>query len=144
VAEWFTAWGAWGLAAISFLAGSVFPLPSEAVLIALVAMGKSKWAMTAVATVFNVLGAATLVSAGRSSRELVENQRPDLVARAHRAFERYGPWMLLLSWVPMIGDVFVLVAGALRVRWAVAVPLLAAGKAARYAFVAMTAAAALR
>jgi membrane protein YqaA with SNARE-associated domain len=144
VAEWFTAWGAWGLAAISFLAGSVFPLPSETVLVALVALGKDPVSMTVVATIANVLGAATLISAGRSSRELVEKQNPAFVARAHRAFQRYGPWMLLLSWVPMIGDVFVIVAGALRVRWAVAVPLLAAGKAARYAVVALSAAAALR
>lgn len=124
------------MAAAAFLAGSLVPLPSEAVLAALVALGRSPTTMTFIATACNVLGAATLLAAGRSGRGLSEaHANRELLERAERYFRRFGVWLLLLSWLPLIGDPIVLVAGAFRVPWRVALPLLALGKAVRYAVV---------
>ena len=53
-----------------------------------------------------------------------------------RLYERWGAWSLLLAWVPFIGDPLTVAAGALRLRLAMFVPLVAAGKAARYAVLA--------
>jgi membrane protein YqaA with SNARE-associated domain len=41
-------------------------------------------------------------------------------------------WTLLLAWVPLIGDPLTLVAGVFRTPLWVFVPLVAAGKLARY------------
>lgn len=135
--EQFVAYGPWGLAAAAFLSGSIAPLPSEAVLVALVALGRGAPAMVAVATAANVLGAATLLWAGRSGRAWSQPRLDGaLLERAERQYRRFGPWLLLLSWAPLIGDAFVLAAGAFRVPWRVALPLLTLGKALRYAAVA--------
>ena len=132
--ETFISWGPYGLAAAAFLSGSVAPLPSEAVLGALVALGRNPSTMTLIATIANVLGAATLLLAGSSGREWSDrNTRQDLLVRTERYFKRYGSWVLLFSWVPVIGDALVLAAGAFRVPWKVALPLLTLGKGLRYA-----------
>ena len=125
------------MAAAAFLAGSVAPLPSEAVLGALVVLGRGAASMTFIATVANVMGAATLLTLGRSGRPFFERRvDPGVLARSERWFLRFGVWTLLLSWLPLVGDAFVLVAGAFRVSWWAALPLLTAGKAFRYAAVA--------
>jgi membrane protein YqaA with SNARE-associated domain len=48
-------------------------------------------------------------------------------------FNRYGVWVLLLAWVPIIGDPLTVVAGLLRVRFWLFLMLVAVGKVARYA-----------
>jgi membrane protein YqaA with SNARE-associated domain len=55
---------------------------------------------------------------------------------------RYGPALLLLSWVPVMGDAFCAAAGFLRMPWIACTAAMAAGKLARYAFVAAVLAAA--
>jgi membrane protein YqaA with SNARE-associated domain len=128
------------LAAAAFLAGSLVPLPSEAILIALIALGRGAPAMVAVAAAANSLGGALLFFLGRSGRAWTDaHVKREHLERARRHFLRFGPALLLLSWVPVLGDAIVLAAGAFRVRWRVALPLLAAGKGARYAVVAVVA-----
>jgi membrane protein YqaA with SNARE-associated domain len=52
--------------------------------------------------------------------------------RATRFYRRWGVWTLLLAWTPIIGDPLTLVAGIFRTRLRVFVPLVTAGKLARY------------
>lgn len=138
--ETFISWGPYGLAAAAFLSGSVAPLPSEAVLAALVALGKNPSAMTLIATTANVLGAVTLLLAGSSGRAWSDGKNPqNILARSARYFQRYGAWVLLFSWVPVIGDPLVIAAGAFRVPWRVSLPLLTVGKGLRYAAVSLAA-----
>ena len=49
---------------------------------------------------------------------------------------RYGEWVLLLSWVPIAGDALCVAAGWLRVNPWLALLMLALGKCARYLLVA--------
>ena len=56
--------------------------------------------------------------------------------RALALFERYGAPALLLSWVPIIGDAIVLLAGVSRVKFVPFSMWTVVGKAARYAAVA--------
>lgn len=137
MAEHLAAYGPWGLALAAFCAGSVVPFPAEAVLAALVALGRSPAAMTLLATGANVLGATTLLLAGRWGRDYaLRRVGPERLARAEDKLKRFGPWPLLLSWLPIVGDAFVVAAGIARMPWAKAVPLIALGKGARYALVA--------
>ena len=53
--------------------------------------------------------------------------------KAKRLFEKYGVWALLLSWMPVIGDLLPIGAGWLRLNvWLSAVMILL-GKSIRYA-----------
>ena len=56
--------------------------------------------------------------------------------RATEQFAAHGAWMLLLSWLPVIGDPLTLVAGVLRVPLAMFLALVTIGKAARYIVIA--------
>lgn len=148
-------WGLPGLFLAAFLAGSIVPLPSEGVLAALVLAGVPTVRVVVVATAGNVLGATTLWALGRWAaagwhspfaawlERRVRAAGPRL-ERARSALARYGPPVLLLSWVPVVGDLAVLAAGLLGVRAVPFVVFTALGKGLRYAAVAasMSAAAA--
>ena len=89
-----------------------------------------------VATAGNALGACTTYWLGRAAITVVSPASPK-VQRASALLSRYGPPAMLLSWVPLIGDVLVVLAGAARMRfWTFAV-WTTAGKCARYAAVAV-------
>ncbi len=64
--------------------------------------------------------------------------RPDSLGRAQHWFGRYGVWTLLLSWLPVVGDPLTFVAGVMRVRFALFLLLVAAGKGGRYAILVWT------
>jgi len=49
--------------------------------------------------------------------------------------KRWGHWVLLLSWTPLLGDVLCLAAGWLRMRWGGVVFSVLVGKTLRYALV---------
>ena len=122
------------LFAASFAAATVLPFSSEAVL-ALVVAKSGGWVVPVlVATLGNTLGAVTTYWLGRASRSVA----PAPSARTERAaalISRFGSPALLLSWVPVIGDVIVALSGAARMpfgRFAVWTTL---GKAARYVVV---------
>jgi membrane protein YqaA with SNARE-associated domain len=70
-------------------------------------------------------------------------EAPVRQGRAERLLARYGQPVLLLSWVPLLGDALVAVAGAARLPFAGFSLWVAAGKGLRYLAVAWAAGAAL-
>ncbi|TBU99282.1 YqaA family protein [Stutzerimonas kirkiae] len=129
--------GLLGLFFSAFLAATLLPLQSEAVLVALL-LGErfSPWTLLAVATLGNVLGSLVNWGLGRSverwrhRRWFPADDRQ--LERARRAYRRYGRWSLLLSWVPVIGDPLTLVAGILREPWWSFLLLVTLAKGLRY------------
>ena len=121
-----------GLFVAAFLAATILPLASEAPLALVVSRHGDLLAPVAVATLGNYLGACTTYGLARvAARRLI----PASTARSSRAvawFQRYGPPALLLSWVPVVGDALVALAGAARVPFGVFSLWTASGKAARY------------
>lgn len=145
------AWGLPGLFLAALLAGSVAPLPSEAVLVALLGSGLDPALAVSVATCGNLLGAATLYLLGgmlsarlgdgwASARGRRIAQRfagdPQRLERTAARLRRFGAPLLLLSWLPVVGDALVLAAGMVGVRPLPFALCTAAGKAARYGAVA--------
>ena len=131
---------------LSFAAATVLPLGSEAALAALVIAERTLAAPILVATLGNVLGSATTFWLGRRAGAFAESHRPKLAARTERAaaaLRRWGPPALLLAWVPLIGDVLVGVAGAMRMAALPCLVWITIGKAARYLAVGWAALAAL-
>jgi membrane protein YqaA with SNARE-associated domain len=130
-----------GLFVASFLAATLLPAQSEAVLFALLASGSFPAALlVAVASVGNVLGSCVNWLLGRLVAAFGDRPwfpfRREAIARAERWYRRYGRWSLLLSWVPIIGDPLTLAAGVLRERFPVFLLLVALAKTGRYAVIA--------
>jgi len=122
---------------IAFIAATVFPLQSEAALIALLLSGQQPvWALIAVASVGNVLGSVVNWLLGRSIERFRDKRwfpaSPAALERAQRAYQKWGKWSLLLSWAPFIGDPLTVVAGVLREPLPMFVLLVTMAKAGRY------------
>lgn len=131
-----------GLFAWSFLAATLLPLGSEAALVALVRTEERVFAPVLVATAGNYLGACTTYWLGRrAAQALGKNQRKAETSdtRAARLLRRYGQPALLLSWVPLIGDALVALAGGMRLPFLQFSLWTILGKAARYLVVAWAA-----
>jgi membrane protein YqaA with SNARE-associated domain len=125
------------LFATAFIAATLFPMQSEALLAGLLL--SEQYPMTvliAVATVGNVLGSVLNWLLGRGI-ERFRNRRwfpvkPQQLDRAQRWYQRYGKWSLLLSWAPLIGDPLTIAAGMLREPLWIFVSLVTMAKLARY------------
>lgn len=133
---WFTPeLGLAGLFASAFLSATLLPGGSEAVLFGVLKLHpESLWPALALATLGNTLGGLTSVLAGRALPD-----RPATQPTARRALawaRRFGAPILLLSWVPIVGDALCVAAGWLRMPWLPATVFLAVGKFLRYAVVA--------
>ncbi len=118
----------------AFLAATLIPLPSELPLALLVRKDHRVVLAVLVATLGNYLGACTTYALGRG----LFRRRAHASKGAGRAltlFRRYGPATLALSWVPVIGDAIVGLAGAARIHFGIFSVWTIAGKAARYAAV---------
>ena len=125
--------GLWALFVSSFLAATLLPGGSEAVLFGVLALHpREYWPALAVATFGNTLGGMSSYLVGR-----VLPQKKDLPGLP--ALQRHGSAALLLSWVPILGDPLCLAAGWLRLNpWLCAV-FMALGKFARYVVIAAVA-----
>lgn len=106
-----------GLFAAAFLAATLIPAQSEALLVVLARQGDhDPRLLWAVATLGNVLGSLVNWGIGRFAGGWAM-RRPSAVARLDRAqgwYARYGWWSLWGSWLPVIGDPITLAAGLMR------------------------------
>ncbi|THD73975.1 DedA family protein [Thalassobius vesicularis] len=108
-----------GLFLAAFLAASLFPAQSEAVLVGLLlSETHPAWLLFAAATVGNVLGSLLNWLIGRFLAHYADRRwfpvSPRQFDKAAGWYARWGYWSLLASWVPIIGDPLTLVAGVLR------------------------------
>lgn len=124
----------WTLFASSFLAATLLPGGSEAVLFGIL-KGHPQvfWPAIAVATIGNTLGGMSSYLIGRFLP-----QHRDL--RGLARVRQHGTPVLLLSWVPIIGDAFCVAAGWLRLNPWLSAAFMATGKFGRYIVVAQIAA----
>lgn len=124
----------------SFLAATILPLSSEAVLAGVaLTTTQDRLLLWSVATVANTLGAVLNWSLGRWGARFHDRPwfpvKPATYEAAAARFRRWGAWSLLLSWLPIVGDPLTLVAGAAGVQFWPFLLLVALGKGARYAVV---------
>lgn len=131
-----------GLFASAFLAGSVLPAQSEAVLAAMLLAGTASPALlVAVATIGNVAGAILNYALGRGADRFRQRRWFPLSAagweRSAAWFNRFGVWSLLASWLPIIGDGFTVLAGAARTPLPLFLALVTLAKGGRYIVLAL-------
>ena len=118
----------------SFASATILPLSSEIPLVFAVRRAGGWPVPVLVATVGNYLGACTTYWLARKAMDAIDHP-PLRLQRAATVVARYGAPALALSWVPIIGDAIVAVAGAAHVRFVPFSVWTLAGKAARYAVI---------
>lgn len=117
----------------SFLSATLLPGGSEAVLFGVLKFDPALlWSALALATLGNTLGGMSSYLLGRLVPERAES-------RAKIWLKRWGGAVLLLSWLPLIGDALCLAAGWLRLNPFAAALFMAIGKLGRYGLVAWAA-----
>lgn len=122
--------GLWALFASSFLAATLLPGGSEAVLFGVLTQHPAQfWPALGVATLGNTLGGMSSYLIGR-----IIPPKKDL--RGLPAVQNYGSPVLLLSWVPIFGDPLCVAAGWLRLDPWLAALFIALGKFGRYVVIA--------
>lgn len=113
----------------SFLAATLLPGGSEAVLYGVLQYHPElRWPALGVATLGNTLGGLSSYLIGR-----LIPQKTALKGLAMA--QRWGSPVLLLSWVPFIGDPLCVAAGWLRLNPWLSTLFIATGKFARYAVI---------
>jgi membrane protein YqaA with SNARE-associated domain len=133
------------LFAWSFLAATILPLGSEGPLVIYVRNYEQIAVPVLVATAGNYLGACTTYWLGRRAARAIgrgAEASDEDDSRGARLLRRFGAPALLLSWVPILGDALVALAGAARLPFGAFSLWTALGKGLRYLAVAWAAAAA--
>jgi membrane protein YqaA with SNARE-associated domain len=128
-----------GLFLASLLAATLFPLGSEAMVAAMAAKGFAPLAILVTATLGNTLGAWVNYLIGLFGDRFILSRwvrfDPKRRDRAEGLIRRWGSPLLVLAWLPVIGDPLTLVAGVVRIPPVPFTLWVAIGKGARYALV---------
>ncbi|MDY3914326.1 MAG: VTT domain-containing protein [Phocaeicola sp.] len=136
-------WGYLGMFISAFLAGSVLPFSSEAVMVSCLLVAKMNPVLCVAFTAAgNALGGFTCYGIGWLGKKEWINRyfrvsEKDL-ARAEHFVQGRGAWIAFFSFIPIIGDALLIVLGLMRAdKWRVLV-YMTLGKVLRYALLAMT------
>lgn len=115
-----------GLLVAGFLAATLLPGGSEAVLLAVIATQPARWPEAlAVATLGNTAGGMSTYLLGRL---FPQGKLPDKL----ETVRKWGPASLLFAWLPFVGDALCGAAGWLRLNWIACTLWMAVGKLGRY------------
>lgn len=129
-------YGLLGLFLASFLAATVVPFSSEALLSFLIANGTDVTSAVLVASAGNWLGGMSSYAIGYLGKwEWIEKYlrvKRETIEKWHNRLYNRGAIFAFLSWVPAVGDICAVGLGVLRTNvWITAVSMLA-GKLLRY------------
>lgn len=126
-----------GMFVAAFVAGSVFPFSSEALVVALQLAGLKAFPLFVSATAGNFLGSMFNYGIGHLGRlEWVERYLgvpPHKVESAQRWLNRGGAWMGFFSFLPILGTVISVTLGFMRANVVITTISIFLGKALRYA-----------
>jgi len=126
-----------GLFASAFLAATVLPFSSEAVLSVMIIAGDySNLGLLVIASLGNILGAVVNWGLGKYCLHWQHKRwfpvKAQELERAGKWFNRYGSWSLLLAWVPIIGDPITFAAGVFKTKFPLFLILVTISKTGRY------------
>lgn len=123
----------------AFLAATLLPLSSEALLATLIYQHYVPLWLWLVATLGNTLGSCVNWFLGKQCLHWQTKKwfpfSTQQLSAAQQRFERYGQWSLLFAWVPLIGDPLTFFAGVMRMQFGKFIALVLFGKALRYALI---------
>jgi membrane protein YqaA with SNARE-associated domain len=123
---------------LSFLSATLLPMGSEALLLYDLSEGYLWYALWFVATLGNTFGSIVNYGLGYKGAFYLEKKvylTKEEIHTYSQKFSQYGGWILLLSWLPIIGDPLTLIAGVLRYSFRYFVLIVLLAKGLRYAVV---------
>lgn len=128
--------------ATGFIAATLLPAQSEAVLLGMLhLLQQSAMLLVLFATVGNVLGSVLNWWLGTQLERFKERSwfpvSEQRLVQAQDYYQRYGSWILLFSWLPIIGDPITFVAGVLRERFYRFLILVSLAKGGRYVLISL-------
>ena len=128
--------GLLGLFIGTFLAATVLPFSSDALYIAVLAATKNPVGCLAVGTLGNWLGSVLTYWIGWIGRwgwiEKWFKVKRGTLEKQKAKIDKYGVWLALLAWVPIVGDVIAIALGFYKTRPWATMFLLLVGKFARF------------
>jgi membrane protein YqaA with SNARE-associated domain len=126
----------WGLFLASFLAATVVPFSSEALLTFLIINGTDPYTAVLVATAGNWLGGMSSFFIGYLGKwEWIEKYlriKRETIEKWHNRLYKRGAIFAFLSWLPAVGDIFAVGLGILRSNIFITASAMLAGKFLRY------------
>ncbi len=130
-----------GLFGSSFLAATLLPFSSEAVLVALLLSGHSPVPCVVTATLGNGLGGMSSYGLGYLGKmswiERYLRVQAEQIQRLRQQIARFGSLLAFFSWLPVVGDLIAVALGFFKVRPVGVAIYMFVGKAFRYALIAI-------
>ena len=128
-----------GIFLAAFIASTLLPAPSELIILVAFENNFNVYTVLLIATIGNVLGSLTNYYIGyfSSSKKLISkfNLNHKKIEYWTTKSDKYGYWLGLLAWVPIIGDPLIAMIGFLRVKLAPLAGMIVIGKLSRYIIV---------
>jgi membrane protein YqaA with SNARE-associated domain len=116
----------------SFLAATILPLQSETVLLGALIYGFDPTLSLLIASTGNVLGGSTNYALGYWGNKKISNQNSKHVAKWKPYIDRYGAYTAFFSWMPIIGDLILVLLGYLKTPFLSVFIFMTFGKVLRY------------
>lgn len=133
-------YGPIGMLIASFIAGSVFPFSSEAVMLAMLAAGVDPWELVITASIGNVAGSMFNYGVGRLGRldwiEQYLHVKKESLDRAQRFMGGHGAWMGFFAFLPILGSAISILLGLMRANIIITLISITLGKVMRYLIIA--------
>jgi membrane protein YqaA with SNARE-associated domain len=134
-------YGLLGLFLASFLAATILPFSSEAILALMVAAGFDLSACIMVATLGNTVGGLSCYYLGYlgnwNTIEKYLKMKPENLTKTKTWLDKYGSLTALMTWVPIVGDPLAVGLGIIRSNMVYVTLLMFTGKLLRYVAIAM-------
>lgn len=134
--EFLSAWGYWGLLIGSFFAATIIPFSAEFLIVGLLLAHGNPWLCLVAATLGNWLGGLTTYGIGHLGKwqwiEKWTGITPEKLEKQKHVIDKWGIWIALFTWVPLIGDVFALGLGFYRINFPKTAIFMLIGKTLRF------------
>jgi len=127
--------GYFGLFLLTFLSATILPLSSEIMLILMLTQNYSPLTCLIVASSGNSLGGVTNYIIGRIGNIKWLKRigiKEEKIQKTLPKIQKYGAYLAFLSWVPFIGDLFIVGLGFFRVSFTKVTLFMVIGKFTRY------------
>ncbi len=122
----------------ALISATLFPLGSEALLIYDITEGYNIYLLLLFATVGNSLGSVINYYMALKGEEFLLEKKvlsEKHIIKGKFYFDKYGSWIILLSWLPIVGDTITFVAGLLKYDFKKFLILVTISKLSRYLFI---------
>ena len=129
-------YGYWGMFLSAFLAGSVLPFSSEAVMLGLLAAGVDPVPLLIYGSIGNVMGGMVNYGLGRLGKlewlKKYFHLKQSSIDRAYQFMGGHGAWMGFFAFLPILGSAITVVLGLTRANFPLSVFSITLGKVMRY------------